>query len=166
MNLAEILIQWPEVDKLLAVVGTPYCWGAGDLNNVQAIKPSVPSSFPTGSKGGKGLDCSGLAQWALWVMGSVKADAWNDLSADALAYACDGISDADSAVPGDLYFYKNSGASKIHHVTVALGGGLCLHASGGSSTNGDDPTRSVQVVHYRRAGTFLTCGRLKDKFRP
>lgn len=166
MNIAEVLNQWPEVTKLLAVVGTPYCWGSGDLRNVQEVKPTVPSSFPKGSKGGRGFDCSGLAQWALWIMGQVKADAWTDISAHDLAYACDGVEDPDNALPGDLYFYKNSGAERIHHVTVALGGGLCLHASGGSSTNGDDPTRSVQIVHYRRGGNFLTCGRLKDKFRP
>lgn len=165
MNIAEILIKWPQVATLLQVVGILYCWGAGDLTDVVKIKPSVPSSFPTGKYGGRGLDCSGLAQWALWVLGVVREDAWNDLSAHDLANACDGVKDLDAIVPGDLYFYKNSGNSRIHHVTVALGGGLCLHASGGSKTNGDDPGRSVQVVHYTRAGKFLVAGRLKSKFR-
>lgn len=170
MNLAQILNKYPEVAKLLEVVGTPYCWGAGDLKTVQAIKPSVPSSFPQGwdkasaSMKGHGIDCSGLAQWCLWVLGDVRADAWVDLSAHDLANACDAVELSD-VLPGDLYFYKYPANDRIHHVTIALGGGLCLHASGDSKTFGDNPARCVEVKHYSKCGPFLVAGRLKQKFR-
>ena len=165
MNIGQILNRWPKVSTLLAIVGVNYCWGAGNLKDVQKIQPSVPSTLPKGANGGKGLDCSGLAQWVLWVLGIVDPNAWHDLTAHDLANACDAIDDLNDVQPGDLYFYKNPGNSRIHHVTPALGGGLCLHASGNSRTNGDDPSRSVQVVHYSRAGNFIVAGRLKDKFR-
>ena len=164
-TLADCINRWPHVTTLIQVVGALYCWGAGDLRDVRNIVPSVPSTFPKGSKGGQGLDCSGLAQWALWVLGIVKPDAWVDLSAHDLANACDAV-EPDEAKPGDLYFYKNKGNSRIHHVTVALGNGLCLHASGNSRTTGNKPAKSVQIVHYTRAGNYLVAGTLKQQFRP
>jgi cell wall-associated NlpC family hydrolase len=164
MNIGQILNKWSKVATLLTIVGVHYSWGAGDLRDVKQIQPSVPSTLPKGKNGGRGLDCSGLAQWVLWVLGIVDPDAWVDLSAHDLANACDAVDLAD-VQPGDMYFYKNSGSTRIHHVAPALGGGLCLHASGGSRTNGDDPTRSIQVVHFTRAGKFLVAGRLKEKFR-
>jgi len=172
-TLAACIERWPEVSKLTLIVGAPYCWGAGDLRDVKNIRPAQPSTFPKGSNGGKGIDCSGLAQWALWILGLLAPDAWvkvygfNDISAHELANQSDLIKPEDykDIVPGDMYFYQRPGKN-IHHVTVALGYGLCLHASGTSSTNGDNPYYNVQIVHYTRPKHFKFAARLKSQHNP
>jgi cell wall-associated NlpC family hydrolase len=163
-SLAQTIKQYPVVLELLAIVGVRYSYGAGTLPEVKRIDVYDLETLPGGSKGGKGIDCSALAQWGLVVTGGVKDKAWNDLSAHDLANVCEAIDPRD-AEPGDMYFYKNANSSRIHHVTTALGNELCLHASGRSSTNGDDPGRTVQVVHYTRGGNFFVAGRLKKKYR-
>lgn len=172
-TLAACIQRWPEVSKLISIVGCPYSFGAGNLTDVKRIQPSRLNTFPTNSKGGKGIDCSAVAQWALWVLGLLAPDAWvkvygfNDISAHELANQSDLIKpeDYDKIVPGDMYFYQRPGKN-IHHVTVALGYGLCLHASGTSSTNGDNPYYNVQIVHYTRPKHFKFAARIKPKHRP
>ena len=122
---------------LLEAWGTPYSWGAG--------KPSL-DGWPLGVKGG-GNDCSGFAQAALVRLGLLKAGT-QDRTAAALYDASDSIEIEDATV-GDLAFY---GQGRISHVTVCLGGGVCIGANGGvSKTNADNPCAFVQVqpITYR-----------------
>lgn len=138
------------VGILLEAIGVPYVWGAGDLQNARWVAD--------------GYDCSGFAQAALLELGMVDSGAWVDKTAHDLANACDPI-DVDDAGPGDLCFYGSGG--KITHVTVALGGGMCIGANGGGSkTNGDDPNACVQVRPIGYSSRFVTCGRLKEEYRP
>ena len=161
-TLGQVLQLHPEIAPLLDVVGMPYSWGAGSLKDAVTLDPLDPLTWPKGLNGGRGGDCSFLAQWTLLRLGVIGPTQWSDLRALDLANACDAIDPAEAG-PKDLYFYGKPG--KVWHVTSALGGGLCLHFSGNSKTNGNNPSKAVQIVHYTRAGDFLVAGRLKAQHR-
>lgn len=131
-------------DRVLEVLkawGTPYSWGAG--------KPTS-EGWPDGVKGlfgGVGYDCSGFAQAALVRLRLLK-EGDPDRTAAALFDLGEPVRLEDARL-GDLAFY---GAYRISHVTVCLGGGVAIGASGGTSkTNADDPKAFVQLqpITYR-----------------
>ncbi len=149
------------VRTLLQAAGIPYSWGGGSLLTAPKV---IPSGVP-GTGGGLGIDCSGLQQWAWWILGEIKAGAWGDKGAHDLAMtACDPCN-VDELEPGDPLFYQYPGADRITHVATWLGGGLVLNATGGSGNNGDRPDRCVEVRHYTRSKGFVTAAKLKPKFR-
>jgi cell wall-associated NlpC family hydrolase len=169
MTLARCFRDYPITRELVEPVGIPYSWGAGNLVDLQRLDPLDPSTWPKGTGGGRGGDCSAWMQWVLLRMGMINEDSWStfsdwkDATAHTLAMKAFDAIDPDDAKPGDAYFYQGN-AKKIYHVTPALGYGLCLHASSGSgarNVNGQYPERALQVVHYRRAGPFRVAGRLK-----
>jgi cell wall-associated NlpC family hydrolase len=151
------------VRALLGWVGVPYCWGAGDLAGAPQVDPTVASSWPRGLHGGRGIDCSGLAQWALWRSGQARPSAWQDLRARDLHDLCAPVLEARLR-PADLVFYAEAGRP-VHHVTVVLGRGQVLHASGDSRTDGSSPTRAVQVRHLGACGRVVRLGRLEGAWR-
>lgn len=136
---------------LLEAYGVPYSWGAGTPTH---------DGWPIGVKGlkgGVGYDCSGFAQAALVRLGLLKAGT-PDRSAAGLWEAGTPI-DTDAAQLGDLAFY--GGHARITHVTVCLGGGVCIGANGGNSmTNGDDPRAFVQLQPIRYRADFRGVRRL------
>lgn len=136
---------------LLEAIGIPYVWGAGDLRNAKWLAD--------------GYDCSGFAQAASVKLLNLRPDAWDDIAAHELAYECDPVP-IDEAEPGDLCFYGNP-KKRLTHVTVALGGGMCIGANGGGrNTKGDDPKACVQVRPIKYRNDFVTVGRIKAKHRP
>lgn len=170
MNLLQLIKQDPRVLPVLYMIGTYYSYGAGDMSTVAKINLEDPETLPKGydqhskSFKGRGIDCSGLQQWVWQVLEMVAKDAWHDKTAHDLANMCDPIKPEEARL-GDAFFYKYSSNTRIHHVTAAIGGGLCLHASGTSKTFGDDPNRVVSLRHYTKCGPFLVAGRLKKEFR-
>jgi len=143
------LSDW-RLRALLSKLGTPYFWARGDLS--------------TGwDEAEEGLDCSGWAQVALREIGIVRSDAWSDLTSWQLAEHCDDVEPGD-AILGDLFFY---GTQRISHVTVALGGGMCIGANGGGSrTKGDDPAACIQVRPWCYRRDFISAGRIQKEWRP
>jgi cell wall-associated NlpC family hydrolase len=154
---------------LCEAIGAYYSWGAGDLaNGLEGWPMGVP-----GVKGGVGWDCSGFAQACLLKLGIVRPEAWNDLSAHALANACNPVYTPEDhhramlrANVGDLCFYKSSRSERITHVTVYLGDGMCIGANGGGSgTNADNVNARVQVRPVRYRKDLIVIGTLKPEFR-
>lgn len=144
----------PRVLDLLAAWGSPYAWGKGEPNTSRSMWPRGP------------WDCSGWAQAALVFLGALPETAI-DRSAAALAMACDPVAEADAAL-GDLAFYgrDGSGKARISHVTVCLGGGVCIGANGGgSSTHADNPAAYVKLERLRYRSDLVVIGRLKAEFR-
>lgn len=105
--------------SITSAVGWPYMYGGGS--------PATPWS-----DGPKGVDCSGLAQMALVRLG-IMSSAETDRSAQGLADASYWVDEVD-ARKGDLAFYGESW-DQVTHVTVILGDGTVLSASG-SGTSG------------------------------
>ena len=97
------------VNLALKLVGCPYVWGGGN-----------PWS---------GLDCSGFVVWIYQVFGLLPSGDW---TAQGLSdYFVERAHDSPAeAQPGDLVFYGRPGRG-VTHVMIALGGGLCVGASGG-----------------------------------
>lgn len=150
MRTLRLDILDPKVLDLLRAVGVPYSWGAG--------RPTV-ANWPegvTGLNGGIGYDCSGFAQAALVRLGLL-VEGSKDRSAAALFEGAKQLVDEEAKL-GDLAFY---GVRSVSHVTVCLGGGLCIGANGGGSkTNGDDPTAFVRVERIRYRTDFRGVRRL------
>lgn len=137
-----------KIARLLGALGTPYYWGRGML------------ATPWDEMVEGGTDCSGLAQVALRELWIVRPDAWADKSAHDLANACDPVS--GEVELGDLAFY---GESNITHVTVCIGGGMCIGANGGGrTTKGDNPLACVQARPIGYRGDLVVVGRLKAQF--
>lgn len=143
---------------LFAALGTSYIWGAGSLK--EAPKAG-PNGFET--KHGRGFDCSGFAQWALYILGIVPATMWGDMNAADLANACEPVKLKPSLTSGDLVFY---GGHHISHVMVYCGNGMVIGATGGGSqTFGNDPNACVQCRPIGYRGDFVVFGRIKKEFR-
>lgn len=143
---------------LYAALGALYIWGAGSLKEA----PNASSKgFQT--KHGFGFDCSGFAQWALFILGIVSSTTWGDMNAADLANACDPISNKKDLVIGDLVFY---GGHHVSHVMVYCGNGMVIGATGGGSqTYGNDPNACVQCRPIGYRGDLVVFGRLKAKYR-
>ena len=153
----------PGTVELLRALGVPYVWGAGALADGLRRWPEGASVVHHGLATVYGFDCSGFAQLALLALGHVRADAWHDKGASALAYVCDPVIPGHEAL-GDLAFY---GLGRISHVMVALDRGLVIGAAGGDSRDfGDDETACVQVRPLRYRSDLRTVGRLKPEWRP
>ena len=141
----------PQLVTLLEALGARYWWGAGALSDGL-------SSWPRGP-----FDCSGFAQIALLKLGIVKPNAWGDLAAHDLAYACDPVALGHERL-GDLVFYGHP--EHIGHVAVCIGNGMAIGANGGGpQTKGQDPRACVQVRPVVYRNDFVTIGRLKPEYR-
>lgn len=119
---------------MLKLVGCPYIWG--------------------GANPWTGLDCSGFAIWVMQVFGILPSGDWTAQGlCDHLKHC--GECGIDQADVGDLVFYAPDG-KHIGHVMVALGGGLCVGASGGDAqtTTREIAAKQgaavkVKPIHYR-----------------
>jgi len=142
LNLQHLACQ--QVRELLATVGIPYRWGAGE--------PSTPWPAP-------GYDCSGFAQGALVRLGLLHPS-HPDRRAVDLANLCDPVDSGQERL-GDLAFY----GSPVSHVMVVLAPGLVIGARGGGSrTHGGDPRAcvGVRVLTYR---SLTVVGRPREALR-
>lgn len=104
--------------SITSSVGWPYVYGAG-----------TPSTL--WESGPQGVDCSGLAQMALVKLG-IMSPSETDRSAQGMADASYWIDEKD-AKEGDLAFYGTDW-NTVSHVTVVLGDGTVLSASGSGTT--------------------------------
>lgn len=107
----------------LKLQGCPYIWG--------------------GSNPWTGFDCSGFVVWVYQVFGVLPSGDW---TAQGLYehFALGKARGPDDAPPGDLFVYGQDG-QHLTHVMLALGGELCVGASGGGHL-----TTSVEIA--RRQG--------------
>lgn len=131
------LLYDQRVVELLAMVGVPYAWGAGN--------PSTP--WPSDS-----YDCSGFAQGALVYLRLLEPHAPDRASAD-LARCCERVEEQHARL-GDLALYGHP----VSHVMVHLGGGWVIGARGGGrNTHGDDPRAFVDLrpLGYRSDLAFI-----------
>ena len=152
----------PRASVILVALGAPYVWGAGSLARAPLCGPAGDQLQAPDGHLVRGWDCSGFAQWALYTLGIVKEKAWVDLRARDIAEACDGI-DVKAGVLGDLYFY---GTDIISHITVSLGGGMCLGANGGGRhTFANDPRARVEARSVTYRPDLICAGRLKAQYR-
>lgn len=143
-------------NRILETKGMPYSFGAGT--------PSTPYATPVkGIHGGKGIDCSGLAQMVLVDMGFLPADA-PDRGAATLSTMGTLIPAGEQQV-GDLIFYN----TPVSHVGVILtdadenGDSAVIAASGGhSTTNGDDPNARVKVFATMKANNARFVRRIRE----
>lgn len=107
-------------------MGVPYAWGGGALNG--------PSGGVDYDKGKIGFDCSGLTRYAFAGVGlqipKYSGDQYN--SGRPIA--------PSQAKRGDLIFYGPGGSQ---HVTIFLGGGRMLEASGSAGKVTVSPVRTA-----------------------
>lgn len=154
MSRLRLRLDDPRVIDLLALVGIPYAFGAGEPKHGAGAWP--PDPLPVGHGGGRGFDCSGLAQAALVRLGKLSPEA-PDRTAATLYGLSKPIAPEDALI-GDLAFYGQT--ANVRHVTVCLGGGLCLGANGGGAkTYGDNPAAFVKVDRVKYRADFLGCRR-------
>ena len=140
---------------LLRAFGIPYAYGAGAPKDGAGAWP--PDPLPLGHGNGRGIDCSGLVQAALVHIGHLKATE-PDRTAAGLWDKTKPIAEELAAV-GDLAFYGQPG--NVRHVTLCLGGGVCLGANGGgANTYGDNPAAFVKLDRVRYRVDFLGVRRL------
>lgn len=151
----KLAIDDPRVIELLAWFGTPYAFGAGEPKHALTCWP--PNAPPVGHGGGKGADCSGLAGICLVHLGILPPTAPDRTAA--------GYFDLSKPIPtemariGDLAFYGQPG--RVRHVTVCLGGGVCLGANGGGvNTYGANPAAFVKLDRIAYRADFLGCRRI------
>ncbi len=111
------------IDKMHALLGTPYIWGG---------KSPTP-----------GLDCSGAVSYALMSTGAVPPSFGASHNADDLYRMAKPVAPADVKA-GDLAFYGTPG--HVSHVMMALGDGRTIGASGGGPT-----TTSVAIAEQQGA---------------
>lgn len=144
---------------VLSAIGTLYAYGAGTLKG-------APSYGPDGApdpKGRKGWDCSGFVQWALYVLGLLRPDAWHDMTAHDIANACNPVRDRKPRL-GDLVFYGRNG--RITHVMLCLNETMVIGATGGDSrTHADNPKACVQVLPIRYRYDVVVIAELKPQYR-
>jgi peptidoglycan DL-endopeptidase RipB len=107
-------------------IGVPYSWGGGSLNG--------PSAGVDEDAGKIGFDCSGLTRYAFAGVGvpipKYSGDQYN--SGRPIA--------PSQAKRGDLIFYGPGGSQ---HVTIFLGGGRMLEASGSAGKVTVSPVRTA-----------------------
>lgn len=107
-------------------MGVPYSWGGGTLNG--------PSAGVDDDAGKIGFDCSGLTRYAFAGVGvaipKYSGDQYN--SGRPIA--------PSEAKRGDLIFYGPGGSQ---HVTIYLGGGRMLEASGSAGKVTVSPVRTA-----------------------
>jgi peptidoglycan DL-endopeptidase RipB len=107
-------------------MGVPYSWGGGSLNG--------PSAGVEEDAGKIGFDCSGLTRYAFAGVGvpipKYSGDQYN--SGRPIA--------PSQAKRGDLIFYGPGGSQ---HVTIFLGGGRMLEASGSAGKVTVSPVRTA-----------------------
>lgn len=155
MSPLKLNIDDPVVLDLLRAFGIPYAFGAGEPKHGAGAWP--PDPLPVGHGNGRGLDCSGFVQAALVHIGKMKATEPDRTAASLWAFTKP-IAPELAAV-GDLAFYGQAG--NVRHVTLCLGGGVCLGANGGgTNTYGDKPGAFVKLDRIRYREDFLGVRRI------
>lgn len=161
MSLLPGLID-PRAAVVLPALGAFYVYGAGSLARAPLCGPAGDQIRAPDGRMVRGWDCSGLVQWALYTLGILHPKAWSDLRARDIADACDPV-EAKDATLGDLYFY---GTDVISHVTLSLGGGMCLGANGGGRhTFANELRARVEVRSFTYRTDLICVGRLKAQYR-
>jgi cell wall-associated NlpC family hydrolase len=107
-------------------MGVPYSWGGGSLNG-----PSEGVDYDTGKVG---FDCSGLTRYAFAGVGVPIPKYSGDQYDSGRPIA------PSQAKRGDLIFYGPGGSQ---HVTIFLGGGKMLEASGSAGKVTVSPVRTA-----------------------
>lgn len=150
-----LVLSDPRVIDLLAWVGTPYAFGAGEPKDALTCWP--PNPPPKGHGGGQGVDCSGLVNICAVHLGRLPATA-PDRTAATLFDLCKPVQ-TELAQLGDLAFYGQPG--RVRHVTLCLGGGVVMGANGGGSlTYGNNPAAFVKLDRIAYRVDFLGVRRL------
>jgi len=140
---------------LLRAFGLPYAFGGGTPKDGAGAWP--PDPLPVGHGGGRGLDCSGFAQAALVHLGMLPATA-PDRTAASLWHIAKPVPIEDARL-GDLAFYGQP--SHVRHVTLCLGGGVCMGANGGGAkTYGDNPAAFVKLDRIKYRSDFIGVRRM------
>jgi cell wall-associated NlpC family hydrolase len=107
-------------------MGVPYSWGGGSLNG--------PSAGVDDDAGKIGFDCSGLTRYAFAGVGVQIPKYSGD------QYDSGRPIPPSQAKRGDLIFYGPGGSQ---HVTIFLGGGRMLEASGSAGKVTVSPVRTA-----------------------
>lgn len=139
----------PYADKLGDAIGAPYWYGQGT--------PSTPWADIW-----KGVDCSGSVLMASVRVGIIPAT-WPDMSAAAIADACDPIP-VGSQMPGDIAIYPGHVMFVYSYPRAEQGGHSAVWGArgGDSHTHGDNPNAYVGVYSSAKYNpSFVTYGRWK-----
>lgn len=114
-----------------AQMGVPYSWGGGSLNG--------PSNGVGDGAGINGFDCSGLMRYSFAGVGVLIPRFSGD------QYNAGRHIPRNQARRGDLIFYGPGGGQ---HVTMYLGGGKMLEASGSAGKVVVSPVRTAGMTPY------------------
>jgi cell wall-associated NlpC family hydrolase len=112
-------------------MGVPYSWGGGSLDG--------PSNGVGSGAGTNGFDCSGLMRYAFAGVGVLIPRFSGD------QYNAGRHIPPSQAQRGDLIFYGPGGSQ---HVTMYLGGGKMLEASGSADKVTVSPVRTAGMTPY------------------
>lgn len=124
------------VEQCVRFLDVPYVWGG-----------KTPHS----------LDCSGLVQLAMNLVGfSFPRDAWQQAESGTLQPI---LPDFSNLEPGDLLFFQRDD-KKVHHVAVSLGGDQYIHASEWVRVNSLDSSKPDFVQD--RFDTLKHCIKIKE----
>lgn len=154
MTMLRLDVLDERIVDLLRAFGIPYAYGGGTPKDGAN---GWPPALPLGHENGRGLDCSGFVQAALVHLGMLPASA-PDRTAAALWHIAKPVPFEDARL-GDLAFYGQP--SHVRHVTLCLGGGVCMGANGGGSkTYGDNPAAFVKLDRIKYRTDFLGVRRI------
>ena len=115
---------------------------------MQVAKRMMGVPYFWGGTSSKATDCSGLTKTSYYSQGVVLA---RDASQQVRYGMHPDFSDYSNLLPGDLIFFGSS-AQRVTHVTLYLGNGLFIHASGSSamvrlnSLNPNDPLFDASLL--------------------
>lgn len=132
-NSGNAKVGYNVANNALNKLGSPYYWGA-----------SGPSMF----------DCSGLVYWAHKQAG-VKI---GRTTANDYARAGKAVSYNDLQA-GDIVAFKRSGSSRYHHISIYIGNGIVVHASGEGSTCLGNHVSKGHVVKRTQLSDFSSYGK-------
>jgi cell wall-associated NlpC family hydrolase len=155
----------PRVMAALALVGTPYVWGAGRPSDATRDDlPGLAAGVSTEASGDVcGWDCMGACQAYAVVVGDLDPKQPDRSAHSAAMQALDPVA-LEDARPGDIVIYDRNKDGHIEHAAIYIGCGMVVSMSGGKpSTHGQDKSACGQV---RPIGEYVTLARWKPAVRP
>ena len=117
----------------------------------QIVLSQLGKPYVWGSNGPDDFDCSGLAVYALRLVGAINED--DDYSAEMLRAKCRQLAHDEAPEAGDFAFYGRNG--KATHVAIFIDDTRLVSASGGDSkckTRKDAVKRGACVKVHQCAG--------------
>lgn len=153
-TLAEIANSIPQNDS----GGTVIKGNSGNAETgykvAQAAVSKIGSPYSWGATGPNMFDCSGLVYWALKQAGV----GGGRLTADGYAHSGKAVS-ASQLQAGDVVAFRRSGSSRYHHISIYIGGGIVVHASGEGSTCHGQHASIGHVVKRTSLSSFSKYGK-------